>query len=167
MRDQTTTSLDGLDITNNWGDNGTFIYLGVEGVEEFRVAVANPNATFGHGGGGQMSVVGRRGSNDFHGATFYYMQNSALNANSWDNNRAGLLKPPLKDNRFGVRFGGPVKRDKTFFFVNYDGRRFPQALGFSRLVPTDTLRQGTLRFRDAAGNINSYPLAARSRSSGL
>src|SRR5262249_14310241 len=156
--DQSTFSVDGIDATNQWGDPGTYVYLGLESVEEFRVGVANPNAGFGRGAGGQVAIIGRRGSNDFHGAGFWYLQNDNLNANTWTNNPTGPKKPELKDNRFGFRVGGPVIKDKLFFFVNYDGRRFPYSTTVSRLVPTDTLKQGILRFRDAAGNINSYPL---------
>jgi carboxypeptidase family protein len=158
--DQSTFTLDGIDVTNNSvGGTNTFMYLGVEGIEEFRVGVANPNASFGRGSGGQVSLVGRHGSNAFHGGVYWYHQNDDLNANSWTNNRNKIKKPELKDNRFGFTAGGPAWKDKTFFFLNYDGRRFPSATTVSRVVPTDTLRQGILRFRDTAGNINSYNLA--------
>ena len=161
-RDQNAFTLDGIDVSNNWGDPGTFGYLGLESVEEFRVGVANPNASFARGAGGQVSVITRSGANQLHGAGFWYHQNDNLNANSWTNNRNGIRKAELKDNRFGGRVGGPIKRDKAFFFVNYDGRRFPRSTEFSRLVPSASLKQGILRFRDAAGNINSYPLATSS-----
>lgn len=158
-RDQSTFTLDGIDVTNqSVGGLGTYMYMSVEGVEEFRVGVANPNSSFGRGAGGQVSLVGRRGSNEFHGAAFWYHQNDNLNANSWDRNRVRQRKPELKDNRFGFRFGGPGWKDKLFFFTNYEGRRFPRSSTFTRNVPSDLLRQGILQFRDAAGNINQYNL---------
>ncbi len=158
--DQSTFLLDGIDVTNNSvGGTATFMYLGVEAIEEFRVSVANPNASFGRGAGGQVSLIGRRGANSFHGGVYWYHQNDDLNANSWTNNRNKIKKPELKDNRYGFTLGGPAWKDKTFFFLNYDGRQFPTATTITRLVPTDSLRQGVLRFRDAAGNINSYNLA--------
>ena len=158
--DQSTFTLDGIDVTNqSVGGLGTWMYMSVEGVEEFRVGVANPNAAFGRGAGGQVSLIGRRGTNDIHGAGFWYHQNDNLNANNWTNNRNNVKKPELKDNRFGFTAGGPAIRNKTFWFTNYEGRRFPRASTVTRIVPTDTLKQGILRFRDAAGNINSYPLA--------
>jgi len=159
--DQSRFSLDGIDVTNqNVGSiTTTAMYLGIEGVEEFRVSVATPNATFGRGAGGQVSLVSRRGSNAFHGAVFWYHQNDNLNANDWTSNRNRIRKSELKDNRFGFRAGGPVLKDKTFFFVNHDGRRFPRSSGIDRLVPTESLRQGNLRFRDASGNVITYPLA--------
>ncbi len=161
--DQSTFALDGIDVTNqSVGGLGTYMYLGVESVEEFRVGVANPNANFGRGSGGQVSVIGRRGNNNLHGAVFWYHQNDNLNANSWTNNRSRIKEPELKDNRYGFRVGGPVIKDRTFFFVNYDGRKFPRSSEISREVPSDSLRQGNLRFRDAAGTINTYPLATSS-----
>jgi len=158
--DQSTFSLDGIDVTNqSVGGLGTYMYLGVEGVSEFRVGVANPNASFGRGAGGQVSLISRRGTNDLHGSAFWYHQNDNLNANNWTNNRNRVKKPELKDNRFGFLASGPAWKDKTFLMANYEGRRFPRSGTVNRVVPTDSLRQGILRFRDAAGNINSYPLA--------
>ena len=158
--DQSTFSLDGLDVTNqSVGGLETYMYIGIEGIQEFRVAVANPNASFGRGAGGQVSLISRRGSNDIHGNVFWYHQNDNLNANNWTNNRTGIRKPEVKDNRYGFLAGGPIIRDKTFILANFDGRRFPRSSTFTRIVPSDTLRRGILRFRDAAGSINEYPLA--------
>jgi hypothetical protein len=171
--DQSTFSLDGIDVTNqSVGGLGTYAQLPVDGVEEFRVGVANPNAAFGRGAGGQVSIISRRGSNDFHGAAYWYHQNDNLNAASWTNKRtlgltvtdpkarAKLQEPEFKDNRFGFRVGGPILpwKERLFFFLNYEGRRFPRTTSILRIVPTDTLRQGVLRFRDGSGNITSYSL---------
>ncbi len=115
------------------------------------------------GAGGQVSLVSRSGTDQYHGSTYWYHQNDNLNANSWDNNRLKLAKPELKDNRFGARAGGPLPflwHKKTFFFANYEGRRFPGTTSQSRIVPTDTLRQGILQFTDASGVVRSYNLAS-------
>jgi hypothetical protein len=175
--DQSTFSLDGIDVTNNSvGGTATTMQLPIDGLEEFRVGVANLNASFGRGGGGQVSVISKRGSSAFHGAAFWYHQNDNLNAATWTNKRtlaqteadpvkrAKIQKPELKDNRFGFNVSGPIYpwKDKLFFFLHYEGRRFPRTTEFLRLVPTDTLKQGILRFRDAAGNLVSYNLATSS-----
>lgn len=160
--DQSSFTLDGIDVTNNSvGGLGTYAFLPIDSVEEFRVSVANPEAQFGRGAGGQVSLISRSGTDQYHGSVYWYHQNDELNANSWDNNRLTLTNPELKDNRFGARAGGPLWfpwHKKTYFFANYEGRRFPNSTLQSRVVPTDTLKQGILRFRDASGNIVSYNL---------
>jgi len=162
--DQSSFMLDGIDVTNNSvGGLGTFAFLPIDSIDEFRVSVANPNAEYGRGAGGQVSLVSRSGTDQYHGSTYWYHQNDNLNANSWDNNRLKLAKPELKDNRFGARAGGPLPflwHKKTFFFANYEGRRFPGTTSQSRIVPTDTLRQGILQFTDASGAVRSYNLAS-------
>lgn len=167
--DQSTLTLDGVDITDNFFGGGapegrpggltTIVPVPVESVEEFRVGVSNPNASFGRSAGGQVALVGRRGSNDIHGAVWEFHQNDNLNANSWSNNRAGITKAEQKDNRYGARLGGPILRNKTFFFGMFEGRSFQQAFDRARVVPTASLRRGVLRFRDAAGNIVNWDLA--------
>lgn len=162
--DQSTFALDGIDVTNNSiGGLQTFAFLPIDSVEEFRVSVANPNASFGRGSGGQVSLVSRSATEQYHGAVYWYHQNDNLNANSWDNNRLGRPKSELKDNRFGARAGGPVplpwnKNRRTFLFGNYEGRRFPSSTLESRVVPTALLKQGILQFRDGTGTVQSYNL---------
>lgn len=161
--DQSTFTLDGIDITENSTGGGagfrTMIPVPVDSMEEFRVGVTNPNASFARSPGGQVALVGRRGSKEFHGAVYWYHQNDNLNANSWTNNRSGVAEAELKDNRYGFRLGGPFRRNRSFFFVNYEGRNFSRPFDVTRIVPTDTLRLGIVRFRDNAGNVVSYDLA--------
>ena len=167
LNDQTTFTLDGIDITDN-STNSTInsdqgarpvLMFSVEATDEFRVAVANANSGFNRGSGGQVSLVQRSGTNQLHGSLFWYTQNSVLNANSWDNNRQSVAKPQVEDNRFGGRVGGPIIKDKTFFFVEYEARRYPETFPLTATVPTASLRQGILQFRDAAGNVVAYNLA--------
>ena len=101
--------------------------------------------------GGQMTLIGRRGSNDFHGALYEYLQNNDLNANTWDNNHAGLAKAIIHDNRAGGRLGGAIRKNKTFFFGNYEARRFESVAQVTRTVPTALLRQGIIQFQGPAG----------------
>jgi hypothetical protein len=173
-QDQNTFTLDGIDVTDNsFGGLNTFMRLPLENVDEFRVSATNSNALFGRGSGGQISVISRRGGGERHAAAYWFHQNDNLNAASWTNKhtlgqdisdptlRHQIQEPELKDNRFGFSYGGPYPWwENTFFFLNFEGRRFPRSSNFTRLVPTDTLKQGVLRFRDAAGNIVSYDLAS-------
>ena len=152
--DQSSFTLDGIDVTNNSvGGLGTFTFLPIDSVEEFRVSVANPNAEFGRGAGGQVSLISRSGTDQYHGSAYWFHQNDELNANSWDNNRLHLTNPELKDNRFGGRLGGRLPflwHKKTYFFANYEGRRFPGSSPQSRIVPLPTLQQGILQFNDCS-----------------
>ncbi len=169
--DQSTFNLDGADASDLVAGTSGYtagaidfqgptpmIPVPAESVEEFRVGTTNPNATFGRSSGGQVSLVTKRGTNSAHGSAYWYHQNDDLNANTWDFNRVGIRKPELKDNRFGGSLGGPIWKDKLFLFGHYEGRRFPRSVGITRLVPTSTLKQGILRFNDAAVNVGSYDL---------
>ena len=157
--DQNTVKLDGIDITANVVASRTVVPTPTEAVEEFRFAVSNPTQELGRASGGQITLVGRRGTNTFHGAGYWTHQNDNLNANTWDNNFSKIKKPELKDNRFGGRIGGPIFKDKTFFFTMFEGRRFPSITQVTRIVPTDSLKAGILKFRDGAGNVQSFNLA--------
>ena len=172
--DQSTFTLDGIDVTNNSvGGLGTYAFLPIDSVEEFRVGIANPDAQFGRGAGGQVALISRSGTDQYHGSVYWYHQNDELNANSWDLNHipsktgSGTLltytpKPELKDNRFGVSGGGPLPfpfHKKTYVFANYEGRRFPNNSQQSRIVPTSSLLQGNLQFADGTGTVRSYNLA--------
>lgn len=157
--DQNTVTLDGIDISDDLVGNGSWIPTSIDSTQEFDIGVTNPNATFGRSSGGQVNLLGKHGTNQYHGGVYWYTQNSALNANSWDLNAAGVQQPHLDDNRGGVDFGGPIIKNKTFVFANYELRRFPQSLQFTKTVPTANLRSGILTFKDAAGNINTYNLA--------
>lgn len=161
--DQNTVTLNGIDITDNSITSTSFglttIPIPVDSVQEARVGVNNPNASFDRSSGAQVALVTRSGTNNFHGALYGYHQNWVLNANSWENNRLGIQRPHIIDNRDGFSLGGPILKNKTFVFGNYEHRHFNSAVNILRFVPTPTLRQGILRFRDASGNVVSYPLA--------
>jgi Carboxypeptidase regulatory-like domain len=162
--DQNVFNLDGIDITDNviagGGNQAPVIPIGVENVAEFRVGVTNNNASFGRSEGGQINIVSKTGTNEYHGAAYWYHQNSVLNANTWDNghtpNGSGLdftPKTPQHDNRLGLTLGGPIKKNKTFIFGNWEVRRFPQAVQVERIVPTQSLRDGVLTFNGVAYNL--------------
>lgn len=156
--DQNTVTLDGIDITQNLVATGTSVPTPADSVQEFREDVANPTASFTRASGGQVALIGRRGSNVFHGSLYEYFQNSDLNSNTWDNNRVGAKKAPIHDNRFGGSLGGPIQKNKTFFFANYEGRRFASIYQTNRTVPTATLRQGIVEFQGPNGAIEQFNL---------
>ncbi len=157
--DQNTVTIDGIDITQNIVATGTSIPTPADSVDEFRVTTANPNANFDRASGAQMALAGRHGSNEFHGALYEYLQNSDLNSNTWDNNHSGIAKPGIRDNRFGARLGGPIFKDKTFFFANWESRRFAAVTQVNRTVPTATLRQGIIQFANGSG-VQQYNVAS-------
>ncbi len=157
-QDQSTVTLDGVDVSDNVrGEQGrTIIPAPLESLQEFRSIVVNANATFGRSSGGQFALVTRSGGNEFHGSSYFYHQDSALAANSWTNNRLGIRRPFLLDNRFGGALGGPIVKDKTFFFAHYEGRRNPDSATITRLVPTESFRNGTLRYEDYDFDARKY-----------
>ena len=171
--DQNSFLLDGGEITNptsgnsdywkafNGGPEGS-IPTPVESIQEFTVETNNPSGSqsLSLGGGAQVVMVTKSGTNVFHGSLYEGYRGSVLNANRWDANRLGRPRPNVVDNRFGGSLGGhflPGKW-KTYFYGNYEGRRRHEAIFVTRLVPTVSLQQGILRFRDGAGNIISYSL---------
>ena len=170
LNDQSTFTYDGIDVTDNETnstvdtDHGArpVLMVSVEAVDEFRVGVTNSNSTFNRASGGQVTLIGKSGSNQFHGGLFSYVQNSAFNANTWDNNHLGLKKPHVSDNRFGGELGGPIFRDKTFFFTEYEARRYPETFGVTAIVPTASMASGVLQFKDGSGVVQAYNLATSS-----
>ena len=84
-----------------------------------------------------------------------YTQDEKWNATAWHTNRLNQPKPPLDDNRFGGSMGGPIVKGKTFFFGLFEGRRDRGSTNVTRIVPTATLKQGLLQFRDASGAVQT------------
>ncbi|MGH9523110.1 MAG: carboxypeptidase regulatory-like domain-containing protein, partial [Terriglobales bacterium] len=172
--DQNSIVLDGSNITNGVSGNSDYytnfrggpeppIPTPLESVEEFKVATNNPNASFAGAAGSQVMLVTKRGSNTFHGSAYEFFQNSALNANAWERNFHNQPRPVTHDNRYGAAFGGYIPKlggnNKTYFYLNYEGRKQSQAEQIEKLVPSDLMRQGILQFRDNTGKIVQYNLA--------
>ena len=153
--DQNTFSLDGIDVSDNiiGLPFRTVIPVTAESIDELRVTVANPSVSFGRSAGSQVLFVTKRGTDQFHGSAYEYYQGAVLNANTWDNNQNGLKRPPLVDNRFGASVGGPLWKERLFFFFNYEGRRLPGTQKATRIVPTDSFRSGILKFRALDGGV--------------
>jgi hypothetical protein len=111
----------------------------LENVQEFRVESSNFPAEFGTGTGGQISVITKSGSNNFHGSVFEYLRNDALDAPNFFDNVVGQ-KSPLRLNQFGGSIGGPIRKGKTFFFFGYEGYRLRAGINTIEAVPGDQAR---------------------------
>jgi len=115
--------LDGMD-NNQVSDNLIGFSPSVDAIQEFSLITQNASAEFGNFQGGVISASIKSGTNKYHGDIFEFFRNDVLNANNWANNFQGLAKPALRWNMFGATFGGPVVKNKLFFFADYQGQRF-------------------------------------------
>jgi hypothetical protein len=110
-----------LPSTNAFG--GTSNLVSLDALEEFRIQTSTFAPEYGRTPGAQISVVTKSGTNVFHGTAFEYFRNDKLDANDWFANAKGLARPELRQNDFGGVLGGPIKKDKLFFFGSYEGMR--------------------------------------------
>ncbi|MSV28074.1 MAG: TonB-dependent receptor [Bryobacterales bacterium] len=113
-----------------------------DALQEFKVQTNSYAAEYGRTNGGVLNMVMRSGTNQFHGVFYEFLRNSKLDANNFFANRAGARLPSFKRNQFGVAGGGPIVRNKAFFFANYEGLRQRQASTFTGTFPTRIERQG-------------------------
>jgi Carboxypeptidase regulatory-like domain len=102
-----------------------------DAILEFRVQTNNLGAEFGRFGGGVVNMTSKSGTNELHGSVYEFLRNRVLNANTFFNNRAGVATPAFTQNQFGANAGGRIIKDKTFFFVSYEGFRLRQGLAAS------------------------------------
>ncbi len=151
--DQANITLDGVDVNNqqNAAAFETVLRVNPDSVDEFRVTTANSDATKGRSSGAQISLITKSGSNQWRGAVYEYHRNTITAANDWFNNASGVERPKLIRNLYGGRIGGPIVKDRLFFFYNYEAMREDKNSGVTRLVPTASLGAGTIRFDDNAG----------------
>src|SRR5271155_903014 len=120
---------------------GTNSLVSVDAMQEFRIQTSSFAPEFGRSPGGQISIVTRSGTNGFHGTLFDYFRNSVLDANDWFANYNQLPKPGDRQNDFGGVVGGPIFKDKTFFFFSYEGLRLRQPSTQETVVPDAASRQ--------------------------
>jgi carboxypeptidase family protein len=134
--------------------------LGIDAVREFNVVTDTYGAEYGKRAGGQISIVSMSGTNQLHGALYEFVRNSALDARNFFDHPQGERIPPFQRNQFGVALGGPIWRDHTFLFGNYEG--FRQQLGVSSvsIVPDANARLGLL----PCGVITPLPLGCHGTS---
>jgi hypothetical protein len=139
--------IDGVDNnaygTSNQGFSNQVVQASPDAVQEFKVQTNNFSAEYGRAGGAVINAAIRSGTNEFHGSAYEFFRNTSLNAVGFFKPTRGL-KPVLQQNQFGATFGGPIRRDKTFFFTDYEGfRRVTRSLQFGT-VPTAAQRAGQL-----------------------
>ena len=114
----------------------------MDATQEVQIQRTAYDAQFTHTDGGVVSIITKSGTNKFHGSAFEYLRNNHLDANSWDNNNAGIPRQLFQRNQFGGSFGGAVKKDKLFFFGSYEGLRLNEPQTLTGRVPTDLERTG-------------------------
>jgi hypothetical protein len=155
--DQDNVTLDGLDVNDNeTGNFGAIVANApVDSVQELRGVTSGELSSAGEGGGGQYELVTRSGSNDFHGQVSEYHRDTDLEANDWFNNNANVPRPPLVRNQFGGDIGGPVLKNRLFFFFDYYGRRDTLSNLVERTVPLDSFRGGNLAYENSSGGVGS------------
>ena len=155
--------LDGMD-NNQVSDNLVGFTPSVDAIQEFSLITQNASAEFGNFQGGIISASIKSGTNSYHGSVFEFFRNDVLNANNWANNFQGLPKPKLRWNMFGATFGGPIVKNKLFFFVDYQGQRFDYPASSTPItVFTAAERQGDFSQLLTGQGIqlyNPYPLDA-------
>lgn len=175
--DQANITLDGVDVNDQQLGTAFFSVLRAtaESVEEFRVTTTNANADQGRSSGAQISLLTRSGRNNFFGSAFWLPRRTAGSANNFFNNRAGRYvgsdpqvvggfaqigeerspRPNINRDVFGGAIGGPIAKDKLFFFYSYEGWRQNIEVPTTSIVPLPSLGQGILRLREGNGNIVS------------
>jgi hypothetical protein len=143
-----TTTQDGIDISDPVIPRGELTNAPVnpDALQEFRVITSNAKAEYGRSAGGQVELVTRSGTNTFSGNAYGFLRDTALDSNSYFNKLQGLPKEILERHQFGAGIGGPIQRDRAFFFVNYEGMRRTQETSQLVTVPTAALRNGLFRF---------------------
>lgn len=138
--------LNGVD-NNSWSENLQEFSVQVvqpppDAVEEFRVQTRTYSTEFGNSAGAVINATIKSGTNSYHGSLFEFLRNKVLDANSWINNTAGLPRGGFSQNQFGGTFGGPIIKDKTFFFGDFERFTSRQATTVTSTVPTPLMKQG-------------------------
>ncbi len=148
MANQSATFLDGAPVNGGY-INITALVPTQDSLQEFKVQTNNLEPEFGRFAGGVINFTTKSGTNEIHGTAWEYLRNKILNGNNFFDNKAGISRPAFTQNQFGFNFGGPVYipkvydgRNKTFFFVDYEGFRLREGQSFTETVPTAAERTG-------------------------
>jgi carboxypeptidase family protein len=146
--DQANITLDGVDVNDQ--QNGyaftSVLRTTLDSVQEFRTTTLNAGADQGRSSGAQVALVTKSGTNDVHGSGYWYHRNTKTSANDFFNNKTGIERNKLNRNLYGGSVGGPLKKNRAFFFVNYEGHKQRNEDSVVRTVPSETMRQGIFRY---------------------
>ena len=141
-------TLDGIDNNESSSGGSDFAPLRTnpDSLSEFRVITSNPSAEYGRSSGAQVAMITKSGTNEFHGGLFEFYRTPRFNANEWQNNYNSIGKAQFQQNIYGGDIGGPVWKNKTFFFFNFQGLSARSSAGVTRTVYTSAARQGLFRY---------------------
>ncbi|MCX6633250.1 MAG: carboxypeptidase-like regulatory domain-containing protein, partial [Candidatus Solibacter sp.] len=153
--DQANVTLDGVDVNDQMNRDAftSVLRMTPDAVQEFRVTTLNANADSGRSSGAQVVMITKGGTNDKHGSLYEYHRNTLTSANSFFNNSAGVSRQKLIRNVFGASFGGPIQKNRLFFFGNFEGRRDAKDGSALRNVPSMDMRQGILHYQRKDGSL--------------
>ena len=159
--DQNNITLDGMDVNdqNTRSPLATVLRVTLDSVQEFRTTTLNPTADQGRGSGAQIALITKGGTNLVHGSLYEFHRNTITSANSFFNNSSGVERQKLIRNLFGVSVGGPIKKDRLFFFLNYEGRKDASDDSAVRIVPTASFRSGVVQYLNDVGGVSTLTAA--------
>jgi Carboxypeptidase regulatory-like domain/TonB dependent receptor len=161
-RDDNNWTFDGVDATgvkDPRQDSAARLIISTESIAEFRVSSGLYSAESGSAAGGQVQLISKTGTNQFHGTAYNFLRNDAFDATPFG--ATGEI-PPFRLNQFGVNVGGPLVRQRTFFFANYEGLRQRQSQSFTRFVPSAAFRQSVVPALGAV--VSLFPAGTRATS---
>ncbi|MBI3681524.1 MAG: carboxypeptidase regulatory-like domain-containing protein [Acidobacteria bacterium] len=153
--DQANVTLDGIDVNEQMERTAftSVLRVTLDSVEEFRTTTANANADQGRGSGAQVSLVTRSGTNAAHGSAYWYHRNTITAANGFFNNMSGVARPKLLINIPGASAGGPIRKNKLFYFFNWEQRSDRSEENADRTVPSAELRRGIVQYHTRQGQL--------------
>jgi len=159
-------TLDGVNVQDNFlkTSDGFFTYIRprIDAIEEVSVTTATPGAESAGEGAVQIKFVTKSGTNEFHGGVYWYHRNPVLNANYYFNNLSGLPRNRLLLNQYGVKVGGPILKNRAFFFVNYEEFRLPESRSKDVILLTPEAERGIFRYPGGPPQgVNLLELAAQ------
>lgn len=154
-------TLDGINIQDNYLRDNALDYspnkLLLGQVRQMTLVTANANSA-ASGGATETALSTPSGTDQFHGDVFWFNRNSFFSANDWFNNQAGIDRPHLNQNQLGGSIGGPIKKDRLFFFSNYEAVRVHQQLGVTNTILTADARNGIFTYKDTGGTVRKVNL---------